>query len=129
MWPNPKFAADLVTYIEEILNGNIHFLCSLSVNFNGRINDLLQILIILIDELQHPCALSTFRVFIFWSISSSCISWEVNRLSVLYLKLGNLLAFSAGVQVIVEKISFFLEVRYKFVIYKNRWYNGKPCRV
>ena len=30
MWPNPQFPADLVTLIEEILNGKLHFLCSVS---------------------------------------------------------------------------------------------------
>ena len=29
MWPNPQEAADLVTFTEEILNGKLHFLCSL----------------------------------------------------------------------------------------------------
>ena len=28
MWPNPQLPADLVTFIEEILNGKLHFLCS-----------------------------------------------------------------------------------------------------
>ena len=28
MYPNPQFAADLVTFTEEILNGKLHFLCS-----------------------------------------------------------------------------------------------------
>ena len=28
MWPNPQEPADLVTFIEEILNGKLHFLCS-----------------------------------------------------------------------------------------------------
>ena len=28
MWPNPEETADLVTFIEEILNGKLHFLCS-----------------------------------------------------------------------------------------------------
>ena len=28
MWPNPQEAADFVTITEEILNGNLHFLCS-----------------------------------------------------------------------------------------------------
>ena len=32
MWPNPKFAADLVTFTEEIFNGKLHFLCSVVVN-------------------------------------------------------------------------------------------------
>ena len=26
MWPNPQFPADLVTFIDEILNGKLHFL-------------------------------------------------------------------------------------------------------
>ena len=29
MWPNPQFPTDLVTFTEEILNGKLHFLCSL----------------------------------------------------------------------------------------------------
>ena len=28
MWPNPQFPVDLVTFTEEILNGKLHFLCS-----------------------------------------------------------------------------------------------------
>ena len=28
MWPNPQETADLVTFIEKILNGKLHFLCS-----------------------------------------------------------------------------------------------------
>ena len=28
MWPNPQIPADLVTFTEEILNGKLHFLCS-----------------------------------------------------------------------------------------------------
>ena len=28
MWPNPHFPADFVTFIEEIVNGKLHFLCS-----------------------------------------------------------------------------------------------------
>ena len=28
MWLNAQFSADLVTFTEEILNGKLHFLCS-----------------------------------------------------------------------------------------------------
>ena len=28
MWPNPQFPVDLVTFTKEILNGKLHFLCS-----------------------------------------------------------------------------------------------------
>ena len=28
MWPNPQKNADLVTFTEEILNGELHSLCS-----------------------------------------------------------------------------------------------------
>ena len=31
MWPNPQFPADLVIFTEEILNGKLHFLCSVCV--------------------------------------------------------------------------------------------------
>ena len=30
MRPNPQETADLVTFTEEILNGKLHFLCSVS---------------------------------------------------------------------------------------------------
>ena len=30
MWPNPQKTADLVTFTEEILNGELHFLCSVT---------------------------------------------------------------------------------------------------
>ena len=33
MWANPQFPVDLVTFIEEILNGKLHFLCSVSYSF------------------------------------------------------------------------------------------------
>ena len=29
MWPNPQETEDLVTFIEEILNGKLHFLCNI----------------------------------------------------------------------------------------------------
>ena len=34
MWPNPEESADLVTFTEEILNGKIHFLCSVLLDLN-----------------------------------------------------------------------------------------------
>ena len=33
MWPNPQETADLVTFTEEIFNGKLHFLCSVSLAF------------------------------------------------------------------------------------------------
>ena len=33
MWPNPQETADLVTFTEEILNGKLHFLCSVVSGF------------------------------------------------------------------------------------------------
>ena len=33
-WPNPLETADLVTFTEEILNGKLHFLCSVRRNGN-----------------------------------------------------------------------------------------------
>ena len=34
MWPNPQEIADLVKFIEEILNGKLHFLCSTRLQNN-----------------------------------------------------------------------------------------------
>ena len=36
MWPNTREAADFVTFTEEILNGELHFLCS-----DAHTNDIL----------------------------------------------------------------------------------------
>ena len=35
MWPNPPETADLVTSTEEILNGKLHVLCSVSFYVNS----------------------------------------------------------------------------------------------
>ena len=42
MWPNPQETADLVTFTEEILNGKLHFLCSVlgTLLFNKNMIDL-----------------------------------------------------------------------------------------
>ena len=32
MWANPQFPAELVTFTEEILNGKLHFLCSVRIS-------------------------------------------------------------------------------------------------
>ena len=32
MWPNPQETEDLVTFTEEMLNGKLHFLCSVNDN-------------------------------------------------------------------------------------------------
>ena len=39
MLPNPQETADLVTFTEEILNGKLHFLCSV-VSVNRRRKDI-----------------------------------------------------------------------------------------
>ena len=35
MWPNPQETADLVTFTEEILNGKLYLLCSVSCKANA----------------------------------------------------------------------------------------------
>ena len=40
MCPNPQFPADLVTFTEEILNGKLHFLCSVRLEMMGQTSDL-----------------------------------------------------------------------------------------
>ena len=32
MWPDPQFPVDLVTFTGEILNGTLHFLCSVIIS-------------------------------------------------------------------------------------------------
>ena len=44
MWPDLQFPADLVTFIEEILNGKLHFFCSVIVKDNWGFYDFMCIL-------------------------------------------------------------------------------------
>ena len=37
MWPNPQETADLVTFTEKILNGKLHFLCSVICRINVKL--------------------------------------------------------------------------------------------
>ena len=37
MWPNPQETADLVMFTEEILNGKLHFLCSVAFGKKGHL--------------------------------------------------------------------------------------------
>ena len=37
MWPNPQETGDLVTFLEEIFNGKVHFLCSRGHCFNWSV--------------------------------------------------------------------------------------------
>ena len=34
MWPNPQKTADFATFTEEILDGKLHFLCSVKMKSN-----------------------------------------------------------------------------------------------
>ena len=57
MRPNSEFPADLVTFIEEILNRKLHFLCSVYFNALMRAhmectNAYLQYLLILISSIE-----------------------------------------------------------------------------
>ena len=36
MWPNPQIPADLITFTEEILNGKLHFLCSVTSQYGNH---------------------------------------------------------------------------------------------
>ena len=42
MWPNPQKTVDLVTFTEEILNGKLNFLCSVTIRkcYQGHANPL-----------------------------------------------------------------------------------------
>ena len=41
MWPNPQISAYLVSFTEEILNEELHFLCSLSLISKSGLNRLI----------------------------------------------------------------------------------------
>ena len=38
MWPNPQETADLASFTEEILNGKLHFLCSIAKSGDNQNN-------------------------------------------------------------------------------------------
>ena len=37
MWPNPQKSVDLVTFIEKILDGKLHFLC-IVIQYSAKID-------------------------------------------------------------------------------------------
>ena len=37
MWPNPQETANLLAFTEEILNGKLHFLCSLNSIYHKKL--------------------------------------------------------------------------------------------
>ena len=39
MWPNPQESADFVTFTEKILNGKLHFLCSVREKKSSKIGE------------------------------------------------------------------------------------------
>ena len=61
MWPNPQFLVDLVTFTEKILNENLHFLCSDSLQ-RGIIPShlILNTPILITPEVQGNIQLSFF---------------------------------------------------------------------
>ena len=44
MWPDLQFPVNLVTFTEEILNGKLHFWCSVVEAFSAQMSTLLKIL-------------------------------------------------------------------------------------
>ena len=38
MWPNPQETAELVTFTEEICDGKFHFLCSVGLHLDEKLN-------------------------------------------------------------------------------------------
>ena len=52
MWPNPQETAYSVTFTEEILNGKLHFLCSVNSSLQGSSNflHLLRVLQVFLQE-------------------------------------------------------------------------------
>ena len=54
MWSNPQFPADLVTFTEDILNGKLHFLCSVRLSlFSNQTTAITSLLSLLMLLLQH----------------------------------------------------------------------------
>ena len=41
MWPNPQETADLLKFTEEILNGKLHFLCSVTEKRRRKNNQII----------------------------------------------------------------------------------------
>ena len=54
MWPNPQESADLVTFTDEILDGILHFLCSVG---------LVHLLKLFAEALLESTQTSTMKLF------------------------------------------------------------------
>ena len=81
MWPNPQEIANLVTFSEEILNGKLHFLCSviciyvfISVYMGhmeiwaSGIDIGIQIQRLSVTQLKLPCELKVSSIY--WYVAS-----------------------------------------------------------
>ena len=67
MWPNPQETSDLVTVTEEILNGKLHFLCSVISVSAKNTSSLLAITSLKLTFTSH----STVSIVKFEQVNSS----------------------------------------------------------
>ena len=72
MWPNPHFRADLVTFIEEILNGKLYFLFSVFEEDPDKDPGLF-----MIERNQRLVNSSLSKYRITFGIAPICIWWTV----------------------------------------------------
>ena len=68
MWPNPQETADLVTFTEEMLIGNLQFLCSEKILYGTWYGTIINIFTKL--TLREKCPYSEF----FWSVFSRILT-------------------------------------------------------
>ena len=66
MWPNPLEIADLVTFTEEILNGKLNFLCSLTFPLPYKNTHEHKYTIIVDGQSKITQVGMSFEIFMFW---------------------------------------------------------------
>ena len=82
MWPNLQFSADLVTFIEEMLDGKLHFLCS-AIAHPPSPPILLKKKAILPPHLPSPVILKEELTDLFWKLLG--ISYPYRQIASSYI--------------------------------------------
>ena len=74
MWPNPQQTPDLVTFTEEILNGKLHFLCSVCYTDRNIIVEELKLQAVRINKISQHFRKMSISLWLNWqAYSETCI--------------------------------------------------------
>ena len=107
MRPNPQFPADLVTFTEEILNGKLHFSCSVSFTFDDWFYKW-NVIILLWKANYDSLDLVTETLSASRNINSTYFAWKVSKYG--YFSGLFFLAFRLNTRKYIPKKAPYLDI-------------------